>query len=145
MQTYLWIKTTHLVLIIAWMAAVFYLPRILINLNEAGNVPEVRTRRRLYRFGHIVFGFAIIAGLVLWLGWRWLPEFPATVGDRVGWLHLKLTLVAMLLAHFVVAGRWLKGVDGGHPLPSNRALRWFNELPLLVLVLVVWLVLGKPF
>jgi len=150
MQTYLWVKTAHLLFVIAWMAAVFYLPRILINLNEAGDAPEVRARlvlmgRRLYRFGHIMVGFAIIAGLVLWLGWRWLPEFPTLVGARVGWLHLKLTLVALLLAHFVVAGRWLKGVDAGRGLPSSKALRWFNEVPVLILVAVIWLVLGKPF
>jgi len=150
MHTYLWIKTIHLVLVIAWMAAVFYLPRILINLNEAEGRPEVRARlvlmgRRLYRFGHIMAGFAIIAGLVLWLGWRWLPDFPTMVGARVGWLHTKLTLVAFLLAHFVVAGRWLKGVDAGRGLPSSKVLRWFNEIPVLVLVVVVWLALAKPF
>jgi len=150
MQAYLWIKTLHLVFVIAWMAAVFYLPRILINLNEVGEVPEVRARlvlmgRRLYRFGHIMMGFAIIAGLVLWLGYRAWPEFPTMVGARVGWLHLKLALVAALLAHFVVAGRWLKGVDAGRRLPSSKVLRWFNEVPVLVLVLVIWLVLGKPF
>jgi len=150
MHTYLWVKTAHLVFVIAWMAAVFYLPRILINLNEAEDLPEVRTRlvlmgRRLYRFGHICVGFAIIAGLVLWLGWRWLPEFPTMVGARVGWLHVKLTLVACMLAHFVIAGRWLKGVDAGRALPSSRALRWFNEIPVLLLVAVVWLVMAKPF
>jgi len=150
MQTYLWMKTAHLTFVIAWMAAVFYLPRLLINLNEAGEVAPVRARlvlmgRRLYRFGHIVMGFAIITGLVLWLGWRWLPDFPTMVGARVGWLHTKLTLVIVLLTHFVIAGRWLKGVEGGRRLPSSRALRWFNEIPVLVLVVVVWLVLAKPF
>jgi len=150
MHAYLWIKTLHLVFVIAWMAAVFYLPRILINLNEAGDAPEVRARlvlmgRRLYRFGHIMLGFAIIAGLVLWLGYRVWPEFPTMVGARVGWLHLKLTLIALLLTHFVLAGRWLKGVDAGRRLPSSKVLRWFNEIPVLILVLVVWLVLGKPF
>jgi len=150
MQTYLWIKTAHLVFVMAWIAAVFYLPRILINLNEAGDAPEVRARlvlmgRRLYRFGHVMMGFAMIAGLVLWLGWRWWPDFPTMVGARVGWLHLKLTLVVLLLAHFVITGRWLKGVDAGRRLPTSRALRWFNEVPVLLLVLVVWLVLAKPF
>ena len=55
-MAYLLTKTFHLVFVIAWMAAVFYLPRILVNLAEAGDVPEVRERlllmgRRLYRFG----------------------------------------------------------------------------------------------
>ena len=57
MQAYLWTKTAHIVFVIAFMACVFYLPRILVNLAEAGDDPAVRARlllmgRRLYRFGH---------------------------------------------------------------------------------------------
>jgi putative membrane protein len=62
-----------------------------------------------------------------------------------GWLHAKLLLVALLLAHFIIAGRWLKGVESGRALPSTRTLRWFNEVPVLVLVGIVYLVLAKPF
>jgi protoporphyrinogen IX oxidase len=139
-MAYLWIKTAHLVFVMAWMGGVFYLPRILVNLAEAGDEPAVRARlllmgRRLYRFGHIMFGLAVILGLVLWLHF----------GMSGGWLHAKLALVALMLAHYIVAGRWLKGVDAGRALPSSRALRWFNELPVLLLVAIVFLVLAKPF
>ena len=135
MQAYLWTKTAHLVFVFAWVAAGFYLPRLLVNLAEAGDEPAVRARlvlmgRRLYRFGHVMFGLAVAAGLALWFGF----------GIAGGWLHAKL-----LLAHFVVAGRWLKGVDAGRALPSARALRLFNELPVLLLVGIVYLVLAKPF
>ena len=140
MQAYLWTKTAHLVFVFAWVAAGFYLPRLLVNLAEAGDEPAVRARlvlmgRRLYRFGHVMFGLALAAGLVLWFGF----------GIVGGWLHAKLLLVALLLAHFAVAGRWLKGVDAGRALPSARALRLFNELPVLLLVGIVYLVLAKPF
>jgi len=150
MQAYIWIKTAHLVFVMAWIAAVFYLPRILINLNESADAPEVRARlvlmgRRLYRFGHIMVGFAIIAGLVLWLGYRVWSGFPTMVGSGTGWLHAKLGLVVVLFVHFVCAGRWLKGVAVGRALPSSKTLRWFNEIPVLLLVAVVWLVLAKPF
>ncbi|KAF1696655.1 CopD family protein [Pseudoxanthomonas koreensis] len=148
--TYLWVKTFHLLFVIAWMAAGFYLPRILVNLAEAGQQAEVRARlllmgRRLYRFGHVMFGLAVLLGLVLWLGHRVIDGFPTMVGSPAGWLHAKLLLVALLLAHYIVAGRWLKGVEQGRALPSSRALRVFNELPVLGLVLVIWLVLAKPF
>jgi putative membrane protein len=150
MQAYLWVKTGHLVFVIAWMAAVFYLPRILVNLAEAGDEPAVRTRlllmgRRLYRFGHMMFGLAFVLGLVLWLGYRVFPDFPTMVGAGTGWLHAKLALVALLLAYFSFAGRWLKGLDKGRSLPSSKTLRWFNEVPVLLLVAVVYLVLAKPF
>lgn len=147
---YLWTKTFHLVFVMAWMASVFYLPRILVNIAEAGDDAAVRARlvlmgRRLYRFGHIVFGIALVLGVVLWLGYRVIPDFQTMVAPGTGWLHAKLALVALLLALYVVAGRWLKRAAAGGPLPSGRALRWFNEIPLLLLVGVVWLVLAKPF
>jgi len=139
-MAYLWTKTAHLVFVIAWMSCVFYLPRILVNIAEVGDSPDVRARlvlmgHRLYRFGHTMFGIAVALGLVLWLRFH-------VAG---GWLHAKLALVALLLVHFIVAGRWLKGVDAGRALPSSRALRWFNEVPVLLLVGVVFLVLAKPF
>lgn len=150
MEAYFWVKTLHLVFVVAWMAAGFYLPRILLNVVEAGDVPAVRERlelmgRRLYRFGHVMFGLLLVFGLVLWLGFRVIPDFPTMVGAGTGWLHAKLTLVALLLAHYIVAGRWLKLIAAGRALPSTRALRWFNEVPVLVLVAIVYLVLAKPF
>jgi putative membrane protein len=139
-MAYLWTKTAHLVFVMAWMGGVFYLPRILVNIAEAGDEPAVRARlvlmgRRLYRFGHVMFGFAVVLGLVLWLHF----------GIAGGWLHAKLALVVLMLIHYSVAGRWLKGVDAGRTLPSAKALRWFNEAPVLLLVGVVFLVLAKPF
>ena len=119
-NAYLLAKTAHLVFVIAWMAAIFYLPRILVNLREAGDVPAVRERlllmgRRLYRFGHVMFGLAVLLGLVLWL------------------------------VYFIFSGRMLKGVASGRALPPATALRWFNETPVLLLAVIVWLVLAKPF
>ncbi|KQZ66169.1 MULTISPECIES: CopD family protein [unclassified Lysobacter] len=140
MNAYLWTKTAHVVFVMAWMGGVFYLPRILVNLAEAGDEPAVRARlvlmgRRLYRFGHIMFGLAALAGLTLWLHF----------GISGEWLHAKLTLVAVMLGYYIASGRWLKGVEKGRALPSSKALRWFNELPVLLLVGVVYLVLAKPF
>ena len=148
MTLYLWIKTFHLLFVIAWMAAVFYLPRILVNIAEAGTDTAVRARlvlmgRRLYKFGHSMLGLALLLGAVLWLGYRVIPDFPTMVAG--GWLHAKLFAVALILAHYIVAGRWLKGVDQGRALPSGRALRLFNEVPVVLLVGVIWLGLAKPF
>lgn len=150
MHAYLWIKTVHLVFVIAWMATVFYLPRILVNLAEAGDEPAVRARlvlmgQRLYRFGHHMFGMAFVFGLVLWLGYRVFPGLPTMVASGTGWMHAKLVLVTLLLGYYIVAGRWLKGVVAGKALPSSKALRWFNEIPLLFLLAIVYLVLAKPF
>jgi protoporphyrinogen IX oxidase len=140
MQAYLWTKTAHVVFVMAWMGGVFYLPRILVNIAEAGDDAAVRARlilmgRRLYRFGHIMFGLAVALGLTLWLHFGIAGE----------WLHAKLVLVVLMLTHYIVAGRWLKGADAGRKLPSAKTLRLFNEAPVLLLIAIVYLVLAKPF
>jgi putative membrane protein len=139
-MAYLWTKLFHVLFVIAWMATVFYLPRILVNLAEVGAQPAVRDRlalmgRRLYRFGHVMFGLALLFGLTLWMHF----------GMKGGWLHAKLTLVALLLAHFIFTGRWIKRAAAGATLPSPTALRWFNEVPLVLAIPVLWLVYFKPF
>lgn len=137
---YLWTKLFHVLFVIAWMATVFYLPRFLVNLAEVGDQPAVRERlalmgKRLYRFGHVMFGIALLLGLALWMHF----------GVDGGWLHAKLTVVALMLAHFIVTGRWLKRAAAGGRLPSPTTLRWYNEIPLLLTIAILWLVYFKPF
>lgn len=149
-MTYVWIKTFHLLFVIAWMATVFYLPRILVNLAEAGEDAAVRARlllmgRRLYKFGHNMFGIAFLFGLTLWQGWRVFPHALPNVVASLHWIDAKLTLVALLLAYFIWAGRMLKQSEKGAALPSAKTLRWLNELPVLLLLGVIFLVLAKPF
>ena len=139
-MAYLWTKLFHVLFVMAWMATVFYLPRILVNLAEVGAQPAVRDRlalmgRRLYRFGHVMFGIALVLGLTLWMHF----------GMKGGWVHAKLTLVLLLLAHFIFTGRWIKRAAAGASLPSPTALRWFNEIPLVLAIPVLWLVYFKPF
>lgn len=139
-MTYLWLKTLHLVFVIAWMACVFYLPRILVNMAETVGESAVQARlalmgRRLYRFGHIMFGFMLTFGLILMIGYKLIG----------GWMHVKLLLVALLFAYYILSGIWLKRAAAGGALPSSRILRWFNELPVFLLLAIVFLVLAKPF
>jgi putative membrane protein len=137
---YLLIKSLHIVFVIAWMATVFYLPRILVNIAEAGNEPAVKARlelmgRRLYKFGHSMFGVALLLGLILWIYFH----------ISGGWLHAKLALVAVMLGYFIWSGRALKRSIAGGALPSSKALRIGNELPVLILLAIVYLVVAKPF
>jgi putative membrane protein len=146
---YLWIKLFHLLFVMGWMAAVLYLPRILVNLAETQGQPEVQGRlllmgQRLYRFGHIIFGVAVFLGVVLWLGHHATNALPNMVGP-MKWMHGKLVLVALMLAFYLACGRALRRAGRGGSLPSSVALRWLNELPLLLLVPILWLVLVKPF
>jgi protoporphyrinogen IX oxidase len=149
-MTYLLIKSLHLLFVIAWMATVFYLPRILVNLAETANEPAVQARlqlmgRRLYKFGHNMFGLAFVFGLTLWQGWRLFPATLPNVAAGMHWIDAKLTLVAVLLAYFIWCGRLFKHKATSGTLPSSRALRWLNELPVLLLLAVIFLVIAKPF
>ncbi|HTR01046.1 MAG TPA: CopD family protein, partial [Candidatus Acidoferrum sp.] len=133
---YPWIKSLHLLFVMAWVACVFYLPRILVNMAEAREQPAVLERlqlmgKRLYRFGHIMFGLAFTFGLWLWFGF----QFGFNISG--GWLYTKLVLVALVLVYFVVCGRMLK--QGTAALPSSRMLRLLNELPILVVLAIIYL------
>ena len=154
MNLFLISKTAHLVFVMAFVASTFYLPRILVNLaesqakaeGEAARARLILMGRRMYRFGHVMFGMAFIFGLLMWQGYRLLPETLPQAFAMGGWLHAKLGMVALLLAYFIYCGRLLKAHDPkGKSLPSATALRWLNELPLILLVLIVYLVLAKPF
>ena len=137
----LWIKSLHIVFVASWFAGLFYLPRIYVNLAMVtpGSVAErdrlLLMARKLARFMTILAVPALALGLWLWLGY----------GFKGGWMHAKLLLVVLTFVHYLVAGRWLKGAAAGRALPSGTALRWFNEIPLLLLVAIAWLVLAKPF
>src|SRR5690606_14909081 len=103
---YLWVKSFHILFVVAWMSAVFYLPRILVNIAEAGGQPQVHERlvlmgRRLYRFGHNMFGLAFVAGLVLWLGHRVIDECPTLDGSPAGRLHCSLALVQLMVDYYL--------------------------------------------
>ena len=150
--SYLWIKTFHLLFVMAWMASVFYLPRILVNIAEAGDAsPPVRERlllmgRRLYRFGHVMFGIAFILGLVLWLGYKVIPDFPTMVASGgAGWLHAKLGVVVLIVLYHWICARMLRALAANTDQHSHRWFRWFNEVPVLLLVVAVALVVVKPF
>jgi putative membrane protein len=139
-HAYFLVKTAHLVFVIAWMASVFYLPRILVNLVEAGDEPAVRARlllmgRRLYRFGHVMFGLALLFGLGLWFGF----------GIDGGWLHAKLALVLLVIGYHHACGALLKKFENGANKRSDTWFRYFNEVPVLLLTAIVILVVVKPF
>jgi len=139
-MAYFCVKSLHLLFAIAWLAALFYLPRILLNINECADQPTVQQRlvlmgKRLYRFGHIMFGITAVFGMTLWVHFK----------IQGGWLHVKLLLVALLFAYFIVTGVMLKRAAAGGKLMSTTSLRWYNELPILLALGAIYLVIAKPF
>ena len=136
---YLWIKALHIVFIASWFAGLFYLPRIFVNLAQESN-PAVVERllgmgRRLYRFTTILMVPALALGLWLWLGY----------GIQGGWLHAKLALVIVAIGYHHACGSLLKKFERGANARSHTWYRYFNEVPVLLLLAIVILVVVKPF
>ena len=136
---YLWIKAFHIVFIASWFAGLFYLPRIYVNLAQETN-KDATTRllgmaRRLYRFTTMLALPALLLGLWLWLGF----------GIQGGWLHAKLALVVLAIGYHHACGSILKKFEAGVNKRSHTWFRWFNEVPVVLLALIVILVVVKPF
>jgi protoporphyrinogen IX oxidase len=135
-----YVKALHLLAVISWMAGVFYLPRIFVHHVEGQRAGEDVRRlavmaRKLYHFTSMMAVFALASGLWLWLGF----------GFAGGWLHAKLGMVVLLIAYHISMRVLLKRLLRGEALPSSTTLRWYNELPLVILIAILYLVVVKPF
>jgi putative membrane protein len=139
-NAYLWVKTFHIVFITSWFAGLFYLPRIYVNLAEEKNT-EAYARLlgmadRLFRFMTILAVPAVLLGLTLWL------YFGIGAGDV--WMHAKLFLVILVIGYHHACFSLLKKFRAGVNKRSGVWFRWFNEVPVILLVIIVALVLFKP-
>ena len=134
----LWIKSFHIIFVTSWFAGLFYLPRIFVNLAMAKEDAErerlLLMSYKLYRFMTPLAVLALALGLWLWLGF----------GITGGWMHIKLLLVAILVAYHLYCGKLLTLFKQGRNTHSHVWYRWFNEIPVLLLMAVVILVTVKP-
>jgi putative membrane protein len=134
-----WVKIIHLLCVMGWMTSIFAVPRALIywkreyaRLGENGPLGDLTFR--LYRFSFGLGVIAILTGLWygIWLGW------PA-------WLHLKVTLVVLLAAHYLWTGRMVRRAQAGEFRESDLYLRIFNEVSVIAVLAILWAVVVKPF
>lgn len=137
---YLWAKTLHIVFITSWFAGLFYLPRIFVNLADEKN-PEAYARllgmsNRLFRFMTILAVPAVILGLTLWL------VFGVGAGEL--WMHAKLFFVLLVIGYHHACWSLLKKFRAGTNVKSGVWYRWFNEVPVILLLVIVSLVIFKP-
>ncbi|CAG2156226.1 hypothetical protein LMG19282_05157 [Cupriavidus campinensis] len=139
----LWIKSLHIVFVVSWFAGLFYLPRIFVNLametDPAGVQRLLLMARKLFRFMTMLAVPAVVFGLWLYLG------YGIGRGTGQGWMHAKLALVVVLIGYHHGCGVLLRKFERGANARSHTFYRWFNELPVLVLLAIVILVVVKPF
>lgn len=139
----LYVKAFHIVFIASWFAGLFYLPRIFVNLAMETHQPSVERLllmgRKLYRFMTILMIPALVLGFWLWLG------YGIGKGPGNGWMHAKLAIVVLLIGYHHACGSILKKFERGQNKRSHKWFRFFNEVPVLMMIAAVILVVVKPF
>lgn len=134
----LWIKALHIFFVASWFAGLFYLPRLFVNhamVTDTATITQFKLmERKLYRFMTPLGVLALVFGIWMWLGY----------GYTGTWLHIKLILVGVLVAYHLYCGHLVQVFAADKNVRSHVFYRWFNELPVLILLSVVLLVVLKP-
>jgi putative membrane protein len=141
----LWLKAFHVVSMVTWFAALFYLPRLfvyhaMLETDDTRGDERLRTmERKLFR-GIMTPGgvLTVVSGLALIAGY-----WPAVA--HWGWLHAKLALVVLLIGYHVWCGYLLRDFARGRNRRGHVWYRWFNEAPTVLLVAIVVLAVVRPF
>jgi putative membrane protein len=135
----LWIKALHIIFVTSWFAGLFYLPRLFVNhamVTDAATSERLKLmEQKLYRFMLPLALLALGFGIWLWLGY----------GVTGHWMDAKLTLVAALVGYHFYCGKLLNDFKQDKNQRGHIWYRWFNELPVIVLSIIVILVVVKPF
>jgi putative membrane protein len=135
----LWIKALHIIFMVTWFAGLFYLPRLFVYHAMSDDRPSIERfkvmERKLF-YGIMTPGavLTIVFGVWLWLSY----------GFSGGWLHAKLTLVAVLVVYHLYCGKLLADFKHDRNQHGHVYYRWFNEIPVVILIAVVILVVVKP-
>lgn len=142
---YPWLKSLHIIAVIAWMAGLLYLPRLFVyhSAAEPGSTQartfEVMERRLLRGIMNPAMIAVYVFGVLLALTPEMIGEWSRT------WLHIKLALVVVLTGYHHLLARWRKDFAAGAAGRGARFYRIANEVPTVVLIAVVILVVVKPF
>jgi len=140
----LWVKAFHVISIITWFAALFYLPRLFVYHAMSDDKISIERfkvmERKLYK-GIMMPSFIVATILGLWL----LSDYAWEAYSTQLWLKIKLLLVALLIIYHFYCGHLVKVFLNDENKKSHIFYRYFNEFPVLILIAVVILVIVKPF
>jgi protoporphyrinogen IX oxidase len=142
---YLWLKAFHIIAVIAWMAGMLYLPRLFVYHCEAepGSQQSETFKLMEWRLLKLIINPAMAATWVLGLALIWQLGWDAFV--QAGWLHAKLAFVIAMSAVHGFFVRWVKDFAADRNTRSQKFYRLANEIPTVLLVIIVVLVVVKPF
>jgi len=139
---YLWIKALHIIAVISWMAALLYLPRLLVYHCSAqkGSI-QSETFKIMER--RLLKAIALPAMIVTWLAGLWLVY--ETGAWRSGWMHAKFVLVLALSAAHGMQSKWVREFAADANQRPERFYRLMNEVPTVLMIGIVILAVVKPF
>lgn len=136
----LWLKAFHVVAMVTWFAGLFYLPRLFVYHADAGDWISVERFRIMERRLFMLMSIGAVATVVL--GTAMIVAAPAYL--KMGWLHVKLALVLLLILYHGLCYKFLRDFAHDRRTHSARWFRAFNEVPSLLLVGIVILAIVKP-
>jgi putative membrane protein len=136
----LWLKAIHIIFMVTWFAALFYLPRLFVYhamADDAAGKDRFKIMERKLFYGIMTPGavLTIISGVWLWLAY----------GFHGGWLHAKVALVAVLIVYHVYCGKLMMAFRRDANRHGHVYYRWLNEFPTVLLLAIIILVVVKPF
>lgn len=141
---YPWLKAIHLIAAFAWMAGMFYLPRLYVYHAEAGaNSPQAKTFKAMERgLLKVIMNPAMIVTIAIGL---WLAFGARSVDVKAGWLHVKIGLVALMVVLHGFLAKWRRDFEADRIPHSSRFFRIINEAPTVLLIGIVIMVIVRPF
>ena len=144
---YEWIKAFHIIAVIAWMAGMLYLPRLFVYhcAAETGSVQSETFKVMEQRLLRAIINPAMVATWVFGLWLAWLGPDSRYGWFASGWLWAKIILVLGLSAVHGLLARWRKDFAHDRNRHSQRFYRIINEVPTFLMILIVLLVVLKPF
>ena len=138
---YLWLKALHITFMVTWFAGLFYLPRLFIYHAEADDLPGRKRfslmEKRLYGIMSLGAVLTAMSGLALLL---MNPDLLLRT-----WFQAKLLLLVAMVAYHLHCRRWIRRLESTAATEPTRGLRWFNEIPVIFLLGIVFLAVLKPF
>lgn len=144
MEFYTWILAFHVVSFLSWMAMLFYLPRLFVyhaeNIDNQGFVDVVKIQEyKLYKYiGIPALWATVVSGLLmLWIN--------PSLFQSGGWLHAKITAVVLLVAYSYSLGAYVKAFANDTCTKSGKFFRIYNEVPTILSIIIVIMVVIKPF
>ena len=139
----LWVKAFHIIFMVTWFAALFYLPRLYVY--HAGATDEISNERFKLMERKLYYGIAAPGAILTILLGIWLIHLLGYGVLSAFWLQVKLVLVSLLVVYHLYCGKLLKDFKHDRNRHSHVWFRWFNELPVFVLIGVVLLVELQPY